>query len=73
MHYELKRARDHLVLRSFYRDISMASLHFSLQQFRQRHRITFTELIGRHVASYFAPIIPNKMCIKIFDCTNFEF
>lgn len=53
MHYELKPhgARDHLVLYSFYRDISMASLHFSLEQFRQRHRITFIELIVRYIAS----------------------
>lgn len=56
----IKTARDHLVLYSFYRDISMASLHFSPEQFPQRHRITFIELIARYIYIYsLSPIIPN--------------
>lgn len=68
----IKTARDHLVLYSFYRDISMASLHFSPEQFPQRHRITFIELIARYIYIYIyiasRQLFPTR--IEIF---NFEF
>lgn len=69
----IKTARDHLVLYSFYRDISMASLHFSPEQFPQRHRITFIELIARYIYIYiysFSPIIPNAYRNLQFRISN---